>query len=191
MRLTYAEYLAFEETSEQKHEFIDGLVLAREGGSAPHAHAAESSIEHARLAARITTALSIALAGRPCNVFGSDARVRISATERATYPDVSVVCGPVVRASDDSQALTNPVVIVEVLSPTTEQSDRGEKFRHYRRLESLREYVLVAQDEPRIEVFRREGDVWTFREHGPGERVMLASIEAVLDVDAIYADPAG
>jgi Uma2 family endonuclease len=136
---------------------------------------------------------------------------------------VSVVCGRARFASDDPQALTNPVVIVEVLSPTTEQSDRGEKYigsalargpivslnraaswttstsprtiplryRHYRRLESLREYVLVAQDEPRIEVFRREGDVWTFREHGPGERVMLASIEAVLDVDAIYADPAG
>jgi len=180
-KLSYAEYLAFETSSEQKHEFIDGLVLAMAGGS----------YEHARLAGRVMTALARALEGRPCNVVPSDGRVRIEATNRSTYPDVSVVCGRARFASDDPQALTNPVVIVEVLSPTTEQSDRGEKFRHYRRLESLREYVLVAQDEPRIEVFRREGDVWTFREHGPGERVMLASIEAVLDVDAIYADPAG
>ena len=179
-KLSYTEYLAFEEASDEKHEFVDGIVFAMAGGS----------LEHARLAARVTVALSNALSGRRCNVFGSDARVRISATRRATYPDISVVCGPVVPASDDPQAIANPIVLVEVLSPTTEQSDRGEKFRHYRRLESLREYVLVAQDEPRIEVFRREGDVWTFREHGPGERVMLTSIDAYLDVDAIYADPA-
>lgn len=179
-KLSYSEYLAFEEASDEKHEFIDGLVFAMAGGS----------YEHARLSGRMMIALARALEGRPCNVVPSDARVRIQATNRSTYPDVSVVCGPARFASDDSQALTNPILLVEVLSPTTEQSDRGEKFRHYRRLESLREYVLVAQDEPRIEVFRREGDVWTFREHGPGERVMLTSIDAYLDVDAIYADPA-
>lgn len=178
-KLSYAEYLAFEASSEEKHEYLDGLVLAMAGGS----------YEHARLSGRVMVALGRALEGCPCNVVPSDGRVRIESSNRSTYPDVSVVCGPPSFATDDPEAITNPIVLVEVLSPTTEQSDRGEKFRHYRRLQSLREYVLVAQDERRIELFRREGDVWTFREHGPGQQVTLASIDVTLDVDAIYDDP--
>ncbi len=176
----YAEYLAHEADAETKHEYADGLVFAMAGGT----------LEHARLSGRLAFLLGVALEGKPCNVFSSDARVRVAATNRSTYPDLSVVCGPVEHASDDPHALVNPAVIVEVLSEGTERGDRGEKFRHYRRLASLREYVLVAQDEARVEVFRREADVWTFREHGPGQRVVLASIGASFEVDALYADPA-
>ncbi|MCA9605462.1 MAG: Uma2 family endonuclease [Myxococcales bacterium] len=179
-RMSYVEYLAFEAGAETKHEYADGLVFAMAGGT----------LEHARLSGRLAFLLGSALEGRPCNVLSSDARVRVEATNRTTYPDLSVVCGRLEHAKDDPHALVNPAVIVEVLSEGTERGDRGEKFRHYRRLPSLKEYVLVAQDEPRVEVFRREADVWTFREHGPGDRVTLTSVDAWFDIDALYADPA-
>lgn len=180
VRMSYAEYLELAERAEVRHEFIDGLVVAMAGGT----------IEHSRLVARMSYLLQQALEGKPCNVFSPDGRVRIEATNRSTYPDVSVVCGKVEPASDDSHSITNPVVLVEVLSDTTEKDDRGSKFAHYRRLPSLREYVLVTQDAaPSVEVFRKEGDVWVLREHGPGEAVELASLGVVVSVDRLYADP--
>lgn len=177
--MSYDEYLEVAEQAEVKHEFIDGRVVAMAGGS----------IEHSRLVARMGYLLQAGLEDKPCNVFSSDGRVRIEATNRSTYPDVSVVCGPVVPASDDPHAITNPVVLVEVLSDGTEKDDRGSKFAHYRRLESLKEYVLVAQDTPCVEVFRRETDVWTLRDYGPGDVVELASLDLRLEIDRIYRDP--
>ncbi|MCA9706886.1 MAG: Uma2 family endonuclease [Myxococcales bacterium] len=177
--VSYAEYIELAERAELKHEYVDGVVVALAGGS----------IEHGRLVARTGYLLQQALEGKPCNVFSSDGRVRIEATNRSTYPDVSVVCGPVQPARDDPQGITNPVVLVEVLSDSTEKDDRGSKFAHYRRLPSLREYVLVAQDVARVEVFRREGDVWVFREHGPAQEVELVSLGVTLSVDRLYADP--
>lgn len=93
------------------------------------------------------------------------------------------------RAPDDPDALTNPAALVEVLSEHTERDDRGEKFRHYRHLASLEEYVLVSQHTPRVEVFRREAGVWTYREHGPGDTLALRSLGVELLVDALYVDP--
>ncbi|MCX4242674.1 Uma2 family endonuclease [Paraliomyxa miuraensis] len=177
--VSYAEYLEFIEHAELKHEYIDGVVVAMAGGT----------IEHSRLVARTSYLLQQALEGKPCNVFSSDGRVRIEATNRSTYPDVSVVCGSVQAAGDDPQGISNPVVLVEVLSDSTEKDDRGSKFAHYRRLPSLREYVLVAQDAPRVEVFVREGEQWVFREHGPGQEVELTSLGVTLAVDRLYADP--
>lgn len=177
--VTYAEYLAAEQVSDVKHEYLRGEVWAMAGGT----------IEHGRLASRFTIVLATALAGRPCNIFSSDVRVRIVETDRTTYPDLSVVCGKHASAADDPNALVNPVVIVEVLSKDTEADDRGEKFAHYRRLESLREYVLVNQHTRRIEVFRREGDHWSFYEFGAGAFVPLSSLDCRLSVDEIYEDP--
>jgi len=91
-------------------------------------------------------------------VYGSDLKLRIEATNRSAYADVVVVCGPEARSTLDPNAVTNPTVIIEVLSPSTEASDRGEKWRHYQQL-----HVLVAQDEPCVEVFRRDGDEWVLR----------------------------
>lgn len=176
---TYAEYLALEEQSEEKHEWNDGLIYAMAGGT----------IEHSRLSSAIGGELRAALRGRPCTVFDSDLRLRAEATGRATYADVVVVCGERRTHPEDEHALTNPTLIVEVLSKSTEASDRGEKFSHYRRMPSLQEYVLVAQEEPRIEVYRREGDTWVLREYGPGGQVALASLDVTLDLDTIYRDP--
>lgn len=177
--MTYAEYLELERTSEVKHEFIGGEVHQMAGGTP----------EHGRLTAAASGLLFAALQGKPCVVLSSDVRVKIAETGRATYPDVTVVCGPLEPASDDPDAVVNPALIVEVLSPATEASDRGDKFAHYRRLASLKEYVLVAQGRAHVEVFRREGDLWTLREHGPGGRIELESVGVELEVDALYANP--
>jgi len=179
IRTTYAEYLVQERTSPIKHEFVDGLVIAMAGGSP----------EHARLSSSIARLLGNAVQGRPCAVFSSDLRVRIAETNRSTYPDLTVVCGHRQTASDDRDAIVNPTILVEVLSDSTEADDRGEKFAHYRRLASLREYVLVAQKSKRIEVYRRDEDHWVLTEHGPGSTLELPSIDAHIDVDDVYRDP--
>src|SRR5690606_34141324 len=105
------------------------------------------------------------------------------------YADVVVVCGPEQLAEIDANAIINPTVIVEVLSPSTEASDRGEKWRHYQRIPSLREYVLVSPGEPYIEVFRREGDEWVLRTATAGQMLESPSQGVQVPVDAIYADP--
>lgn len=178
--MTYDEYLALEARSETKHEYVRGEMLAMAGGTP----------EHAALATAMAIALGIALRGRPCRVYSSDLRVRVRETDLATYPDVTVVCGRLETADDDRHAAANPIVLVEVLSESTEAHDRGTKFAHYRHLASLREYVLVAQHERRIEVYRRnpEGRFELF-EAGAGETFELTSIGATVAVDEIYANP--
>jgi Uma2 family endonuclease len=177
--MTYAEYLAQEEASLEEHEYLRGDVWAMGGGTP----------SHARIAGNVTIALGLALKGRPCAVFSFDLRVRVEATNRSTYPDITVVCGKQVTASDDANAIVNPTLIVEVLSDSTEASDWGEKFSHLQRLPSLQEYVLVNQREQRIEVFRRgEGSSWTFLPFTTG-RVELRSIDSGLELADVYADP--
>jgi len=177
-KYSYADYLALEEKADLKHEYLDGQILAMSGGTP----------EHARLAAEFGYLIRRALEGKPCRVLSSDGRVRIEETNRATYPDLSVICGKLERASDDRHGIANPILLVEVLSPGTEADDRGSKFAHYRRLASLQDYVLVSQDAPRVEVFRRTEDGWVLREAGPGQQIELASIGVRVDVDALYRD---
>lgn len=179
--VTYAEYLAAERASETKHEFVNGLVYAMAGGS----------VQHGRLAARLARLVLNGLDGRPCDVFSSDVRVRIESTGRATYPDLSVVCGPRRTAADDPDALVNPVLVAEVLSDSTEASDRGEKWAHYQRVASLREYVLVSQHEPHVEVFRRREDgEWTYASYRERD-VELVSLGIRISMAELYADPTG
>jgi Uma2 family endonuclease len=178
--MTYAEYLAFEAASDVRHELLRGEVYAMAGGTP----------EHAALAAAFIGELLAALRGRPCRVYSSDLRVRIRETGLTTYPDASVACGRAELDPEDPNALVNPVVLVEVLSASTEAYDRGSKSAHYRRIPSLREYVLVAQDEPRIEVYRRtEQGRWELLEARAGEAIELASLGVALDVSAVYDDP--
>jgi len=182
-RVSYAEYLATEASSLQRHEFIGGEVVAMAGGT----------IEHGRLMTSLTRLLGGALtrAAKPCAVLPADVRVRIRAADRATYPDIHVVCGEVQRDPDDVNAVVNPIVIVEILSDSTADSDRSEKFADYRKLASLREYVLVSQRERRVEIYRREGRRWTLDEYAGGERFSIASLEVELAVDEVYADGLG
>lgn len=178
-KYTFREYLELEESSELRYEFFDGCVYAMSGGSP----------EHSGLAANVIQILGVQLATKPCRVFTSDLRVRVLATGLATHPDVTVICGSLERDPEDDKTATNPVVIVEVLSPTTKRYDREEKAAHYRRIPSLQHYVLISQEEHRIEVFtRNEDNSWTLREAWNGT-AELSVIGCRLPVEAVYRDP--
>ena len=174
---TFGDYLVLERDSEVKHEFDAGEILAMSGGTA----------RHSALAAKIVTAMEVTRAPG-CTVFTSDMRVRVVATGRATYPDVSMVCGPIEYDPEDAArtTITNPALLVEVLSVTTEKGDRGNKWMHYQRIASLQEYVLVSQ-EARVEIFRRTSSgTWEYFEVREGN-VRLAS-GPTLDLAVLYAD---
>ena len=175
-RTRYADYLAAEEASAERHAFHDGEIFAMAGGTTLHALLAN---EFGRL-------IGNALVGRPCAATSADQRIHIDA-DNATYPDVAVLCPPLQRPPSDPNAVSNPAVLVEVLSPSTEAWDRGGKFALYATLASLRHYVLVAQDCWRVEHYRREDDgSWRLTVHGPGEHVFLDTIEARIEVDELY-----
>lgn len=180
--MSYAEYLAAESTSEVRHEFLNGEVWAMAGGTP----------EHAALAAALIRELGAALRGKPCRVYTSDARVRVASTGLSTYPDVAVVCGALETAPDDPDAITNPVVLVEVLSDATEAYDRGAKAAHYRQIASLKEYVLLSQSEALVEVYRRAASGrWELLEARGGEAIELEALGVRLDVSALYTNPLG
>ncbi len=176
--LSYREYLDLERTSEHKYEWLAGEAWSMAGGT----------ITHARMAANVTASLVAALRGKPCAVFSSDLKVRVTQTDRSTYPDITVICGKPEVAADDPNAAVNPVAVVEVFSESTEASDRGEKFAHLQRLESLREYVLVNQRTQRVEVFRRAENAWELRSYEKGN-FELTSLQITLKVEELYADP--
>lgn len=179
-KMSYEQYRAAEQGSAIRHEFLNGEIFAMAGGTP----------EHAALAMAIGGQLFNALRGKPCRVYSADLRVRIRETGLTTYPDLSVVCDKLETDPDDPHAVLNPVVLVEVLSESTEAYDRGAKAAHYRRIPSLREYVLVSQLEPQIEVYRRnERGLFELVEARRGQRAPLTSLGIELDVDAVYADP--
>jgi Uma2 family endonuclease len=181
-RTSYEAYLQLEEESlETKHEWSDGVVYAMSRGS----------IEHARLTARVMRVLGSAL-GTECEVFSSDAMLLIESVRLSTYADVVVVCGPLERkvtrdknGKSIGEAITNPTVLVEVLSRSTERYDRDAKFQAYKQLTSLSEYVLLSQDAPTIEVYRR-GDygAWSCETASAGGAVTVHG--ARIEVDAVY-----
>ena len=178
--VSYADYLRLEATGDAKHEWLDGVVYAMAGGT----------LEHSALSASVIALLTLGLRGKPCRVFTSDARVRVQATGLGTYPDASVACGRIEHDADDPNGLANPLVLVEVLSDSTEDWDRGGKFAHYRRIPSLRDYVVVSQREQLIEHHSRNDDgTWTTRDLGPGEVLRLTGVDAGIAVDEVYRDP--
>ena len=183
-RLLYADYLLAEREAEAqqeaKHEYLRGEVWAMAGGSP----------EHGRLAMRVAAILTRLLEGKPCELFSSDVRVRIEATDLATYPDLSVVCEGIEAAGDDPSAVANPMLLVEVLSDSTEAYDRGEKWAHYQRLESLEAYLLVSQRAPRIELFSRTEDGgWSYAQATAGQRLAIPALGGSVEVDEVYRDP--
>lgn len=174
-RYTYAEYLVYERASDLKHEFEAGEILAMAGGSP----------RHSALASRISAAIE-GTRPRECTGFQSDMRVRVLATGRATYPDASMVCGPIELDSADTSGTTivNPTLLVEVLSPSTEEFDRVSKWRDYQLIPSLREYVLVSQDS-RVEVYRRlASGSWEYLDVREGSVELATGV--TLDLSVLY-----
>jgi Uma2 family endonuclease len=173
--LTEEQYLTIERAAEFRSEFLDGEMFAMSGGST----------NHARLQTNILVEISIGLRGSACEAFGSDFRIKIS-SRMYTYPDVSVVCGEPRVAGDDN--LLNPVVIFEGLSPSTERHDRGLKFQHYRTIDSLKDYILVHQDQVRIERYTHRPDhTWTLRDYQTREEhLRIDSIGVSIALERIY-----
>jgi Uma2 family endonuclease len=173
----WRDYLALERASNVKHEYLDGQIYAMAGGTP----------QHAALQLAVPNLLFPQLRAGRCRAHGSDLRVRVLATGLATYPDVTIVCGPREVDPEDENSVTNPTLLVEVLSPSTEDYDRGEKFAHYQRIPTLRQYVLVSADNPRVEVWTRDAaGAWNAVVATDGEVADLGSIGARLDVRELY-----
>jgi Uma2 family endonuclease len=177
-RYTPEEYLALERQAEHKSEYLDGTTFAMAGASR----------EHNLITGNLHREIGSQLKNRPCESYASDMRVLISQTGLYTYPDITVVCGEPLFQDEKRDTLLNPAVIVEVLSPSTVAYDRGKKFEHYRRLPSLREYILVAQNEVHVERFLREGDNWhSTRLRSLDSTLQLASIDCNVPLREVYA----
>ena len=175
--MTPAEYLAAERGAASRSEYVNGRVYALAGASRVHNLIVGNTFAELRAQLR----------GRPCEVYVSDMRVKVEHTGMYTYPDVVGVCGEPAFEDEHLDTLLNPAVIIEVLSPSTERYDRGEKFVHYRRLASLQEYVLIAQDIRRIDHYRRDGDSWVLTEVSePDAALVLESLGATLALADIY-----
>jgi Uma2 family endonuclease len=177
LSMTAAEYLAWEREQTEKHEYHLGEIFAMAGGT----------LRHNYLSGRAVIELGAALRGKPCHVFTSDQRVSAAREQRYVYPDAAVVCGGVRLESGTTDVLANPMIIVEVLSSSTEKFDRGDKWAAYQRLESLQDYLLVAQVEARIEHFQRQSDgSWRYLFVEAGGAIVLSNGARLL-TDDIYA----
>jgi Uma2 family endonuclease len=173
---TYQEYLALEDASSVRHEYLDGEIYAMAGGTP----------DHAALAAAVIAILRSRLPP-DCRVYTSDLRVRIAASGLSTYPDGAVICGRTLRAPDDPIAVVNPLLLVEVTSPSTGEYDRGEKLRHYQLLPSVREVLFISHREPRATLVRRGPDgAWNSRDFIAGESIDLLTAPGGLSIDEIY-----
>ena len=176
---TPEQYLELEESAEFKSEYLSGQIYAMAGGGP----------EHSKIANNIGGEMRSLLKRGPCQVFNSDLRVTILPTGLKTYPDVTIICGEQQRHPLDKNSLINPTVLFEVLSPTTEAYDRGEKWAHYRHLDSLREYILVSQDKARVEQYvRQEDGSWKFTAADGREAALsLPSLGCALPLVEVYA----
>jgi Uma2 family endonuclease len=177
-RFTPEQYLALERKAAFKSEYVDGCIRAMAGASRAHN----------LIAVNLSREISSQLKDRPCETYAGDMRVRTGPSGLYTYPDVVVVCGEPRFEDDELDTLLNPTMIVEVLSPSTEADDRGHKFASYRRLTSLQEYVLVAQDRRSVERYTRQDDAWLLTDlNGPEDMLRLASIHVDIALSEIYA----
>jgi Uma2 family endonuclease len=176
-RYTAEEYLALERKAAYKNEFHDGEIYAMPGASRTHN----------LITFNIARELGVQLKKRPCEAYINDMRVKAAEARSYHYPDIAVVCDTPQFEDAQLDTLLNPTVLIEVLSPSTEAYDRGGKFAHYRKIASLREYLLVAQDQASIERYLRQGDVWILSEAvGLESSIALESIDCVLSLREVY-----
>ena len=177
-RLTPKEYLTLERTAEYKSEYLAGEIFAMAGASE----------RHVSIVANLMYILVGQLKGRPCKAYSNDLRLKVSLTGLYTYPDIIVICGASLFADEQKDTLLNPTVLIEVLSESTEAYDRGKKFDHYRTLASVSDYLLVSQDQHKIEHFVRQADNrWLFSAHTALDDVVeVTSIACTLPLQDVY-----
>ncbi len=177
IKMTEAEYLAFERESDIKHEYINGTVYAMAGGTR----------EHIVITGNTFATLHSQRRKHGCEVYQSEMRVRVSSL-KYVYPDVTVSCGTPEFTDDDRRILLNPHIVIEVLSPSTEAFDRGGKFQFYRNIPSIQHYLLISQDTPRIEGFSRQSSgLWTFKDtNGLNSTFEIETFNFTLNLRDIY-----
>lgn len=175
---TPAEYLELERAAEARSEYLDGEILLMSGGSP----------KHSIISINLVRELSLGLRGKKCQPFDKDMKVGSKRSLFYFYPDASVVCGEQLFHDKHQDVCTNPTAIFEVLSPNTEGYDRGKKFSRYQMIDSLTDYLLINQDEPRVEHFSRtNNDVWSFTvAHGIRNNLHIASIDCQLSLAELY-----
>ena len=176
--LSPEQYLEIERAAEFRSEYLHGQMYAMSGGT----------LNHARIVANLVARLLEQLRGGPCELAANDLRLYIAREDVYTYPDIVVICGPVRFQDKHRDSIVDATVIVEVLSPSTGNYDRGEKFRFYRSLDSFSEYLLLAQDTQRAEHHVRQSDgSWLFREFtAPGDVIALRSVGCRLPLELLY-----
>jgi Uma2 family endonuclease len=172
------EYLAFERVSKEKHEYFQGKLVAMAG----------ASLIHNRLVANLLGEIREALKNKPCEILPSDIRVSTPSRESYMYPDAVIVCGQPEMEDDKIDTLKNPVVIFEILSPSTEDHDRGRKFFFYRQIPSFKEYILVDSTKSFVEISRREENgAWKFETiSDPDGQLFISSIGISIPMAEVY-----
>lgn len=175
LHFSYEDYLQALRVSELKLEYCDGVIYAMAGGT----------IAHAQLSARMIRFLGNAVQA-PCEVFSSDLKVRVEATDLSAFPDASVVCGEVEAPAVDAHAVSNPSLLLQVTSRSTEDYDRGDKLSHYKQLPSLMAVVFVSHRHRRVTVVSRVDAGWEEHDYRGGERVVIPTPACTVDVDALY-----
>ena len=178
---TLEEYFALEQTSEARYEYWHGDIFAMSGASPAHA----------QIQVNLITLLRLQLRGRPCRIFPSDIRLKVPSLPPYRYPDLSDLCGePVFELIDGLEVLTNPMRIVEILSPTTEAFDRGDKFTHYKSIPSFNEYLLIAQHRPHVGHYIKQSDaVWGYQEFNDlSASLCVSSLACQLGLEELYQD---
>jgi Uma2 family endonuclease len=176
--ISIEDYLAAEETAEVKHEYYQGEVFAMAGGS----------IAHNRIVRNVLAALDNFLKGKGCEVFPSDLKVHNEANTLFTYPDISIVCGKPERWANRNDTITNPAVLIEVLSKSTQGYDRGQKFHLYRSIPSLKEYILISSTEIFVERYTKQATgFWNFREtSNPEDNFQVETIDFSCPIKELY-----
>ena len=176
-RASYADYLAVSQGSEYRLEYFDGVIVAMAGGSD----------EHNAIAGQMALLLGIRKTGR-CRYYTSDQRFWIASRTRSRYTDGSIICSPPAHPAHDAQATTNPTIVIEVLSPSSEGDDDGDKRTDFQSLASLEAYVLLAQDQRRVKVYRRAGHEWSVATYRDGDSFELPALSSPIAVADIYAE---
>jgi Uma2 family endonuclease len=177
-KFSIEEYLEMEETSIEKHEYYKGEIFAMSGAKVPHI----------AISKNLSGSLYVKLKGKKCQPYGSDLRIHIQSNTLFTYPDISIICGELITLNNDNWNVLNPTVIIEILSKSTRNYDRGEKFKLYRDIPTLKEYVLIDSESIHIEVFRlNESNHWELEEYDLIEdELYIKAIDEKILISEIY-----
>lgn len=180
-KLSFNEYIDLEVESNTRHEFHDGEVFAMAGGT----------LEHALISSNVLIELGLTLRNgqKRCRVINSEIKLKIASLNKYLYPDAMILCGNLEKSQDETQFVTNPTVIIEVLSKSTEGYDRGDKFFFYKQIPSLKDYILIDQYQALVDIYSRQADLWKIsRVEGISQSIYIPSVDIELSLQEIYRD---